>query len=92
MVMPIQTKWHIRVRILRFPEVCAVDLNKNIADFSNTNKEVDLVAPGVDIISTYPGGYFAKMSGTSMATPHVSGSMALVKKLVEKEFGTAEGK
>lgn len=68
-------------------EIGAVDFNKNIANFSNTNKEVDLVAPGVDIISTYPGGDFAKMSGTSMATPHVSGSAALVKKLAEKELG-----
>jgi subtilisin family serine protease len=39
------------------------------------------VAPGVNILSTYPGNYLAYMSGTSMACPHVSGVVALIQSL-----------
>lgn len=48
------------------------------AIFSTTGSYVDLAAPGQGILSTFPGGQYVVMSGTSMAAPHVSASVALV--------------
>lgn len=47
------------------------------AEFSNWGK-VDVMAPGVDILSSVPGNLYEQYSGTSMAAPHVSGVAALV--------------
>ncbi len=59
--------------------VAAVDRNGNIADFSNFGATaVDLGAPGVDIYSSLPGNQYDSWSGTSMATPHVSGVAGLI--------------
>ncbi|MCG7344067.1 S8 family serine peptidase [Sporosarcina sp. ACRSL] len=59
--------------------VGAVDRNNRIADFSNTGASIDIVAPGVDILSSVPGGSFKSYSGTSTATPFVSGIAAMLK-------------
>jgi thermitase len=59
-----------------YPEVVSVAATDNRdarADFSNANSDVEIAAPGVDVLSTVPGGGYATNSGTSMATPHVSG-------------------
>ena len=58
--------------------VAAIDRMKQHAGFSNRNDRLDLAAPGVAIWSTWPGGGYETLSGTSMATPHVAGACALV--------------
>ncbi|MEW6283326.1 MAG: S8 family serine peptidase, partial [Candidatus Eremiobacterota bacterium] len=62
--------------------VAAHDRNDNPARFTNYGAtSVDLAAPGVDIYSTLPGERYDSWSGTSMATPHVSGVAGLIATL-----------
>jgi thermitase len=58
--------------------VAATDDRDARASFSNANSDVEIAAPGVDVLSTFLGTTYVEFSGTSMATPHVSGVAALL--------------
>jgi subtilisin family serine protease len=57
--------------------VGAVDELDQVATFSRQNDQVELVAPGVEVYSTYRDGSYRSMNGTSMATPHVAAAAAV---------------
>lgn len=66
--------------------VGAIDNARVNAVFTNSNKEVDLVAHGVNVVSTHLNYGYRSMSGTSQATPHVTGALALLKEYYRKTF------
>ncbi len=68
--------------------VGAIDNTGNKAYFSNYGKNVDYLAPGLDVISTTPGGAYGEMRGTSVSAGFVSGLLALT--LAENMDGRAE--
>jgi subtilisin family serine protease len=59
--------------------VGATDDDSNLASFSNLAPFLSLLAPGVSVESSVPGGGTGVLSGTSMAAPHVAGSWAVLR-------------
>lgn len=58
--------------------VAAVDRRDQRAPFSTANADVEVAAPGVDVLSTWNDGGYRTESGTSMATPYVAAVAALI--------------
>ena len=65
-----------------YPEVLSVgalELDGRVASFSNYGSYLDVLAPGSGILSTYLGGSYTELGGTSMASPVIAGLAALIK-------------
>ncbi len=73
------TKYYSPARYKDAIIVSATDSDDDRAYFSNYGDSVDIAAPGVNIISSIPGGGFSSKSGTSMATPHAAAIAAMFK-------------
>jgi subtilisin len=60
------------------PSSFCLDQDDTLADFSNWGATIEIAAPGCRILSTYLSGGYAWINGTSMASPHAAGALALL--------------
>ena len=67
--------------------VSAVDCKKNIASFSSRGPSAEISAAGIDIYSTFIGNSYATLSGTSMATPIITGAVAILQAKGRLRYG-----
>lgn len=74
----------------KYPEtisVAAVDMRGKVSNFSSRNVDADIAAAGYEILSCYPGGKYARFSGTSMAAPIISGAAAILQRKAKNRMG-----